>query len=145
MRDVVVEQDVKGTPLGGSCVYATPREFAKFGYLFLNDGCWNGTRVLPEGWVAASTTPSEAFVDFGTAADQYPSGYSWWLGVPVPERQVPSRWPDVPADTFAAQGHWGQRIIVVPSEDLVVVRVGDDREEPMNTNDLLKRVLEVVR
>ncbi len=145
MRDVVVEEDLKGTPLGGSCVYATPREYAKFGYLFLNDGCWQGTRVMPEGWVTASTTPSDVFVTWGDERAQNPSGYSWWLGVPVPERQVPSRWPDVPADTYAAQGHWGQRIIVVPSEDLVVVRVGDDRQTAMNTNDLIKRVLEVVR
>ena len=57
MQRAVLEEDAHGTPLGGSMVYATPRDFAKFGYLFLNDGCWDGERLLPEGWVAASTTP----------------------------------------------------------------------------------------
>lgn len=145
MRDVVVEQDAKGTPLGGSHVFATPREFAKFGYLFLNDGCWKGARLLPEGWVAASSSPSEAFVVGAPEGERRPSGYAWWLGRPVPTRGVPSRWPDIPEDTYAAQGYWGQRIVVVPSEDLVVVRFGDDRQEAMNTNDLIKYVLPVVR
>lgn len=145
MRDVVVEEDARGTPLGGSSFYATPREYAKLGYLFLNDGCWQGTRLLPEGWVAASTTPSPVFVAGAPESEQRPSGYAWWLGKSVPERALPSRWPDIPEDTYAAQGYWGQRIIVVPSEDLVVVRMGDDRQEAMNTNDVIKYVLAVLR
>lgn len=145
MRNVVVEEDVKGTPLGGSCIYATPREFAKFGYLFLNDGCWNGQRLLPQGWVTSSTTVSDAFATFADPSEDVTSGYMWWLARGVPARDLPSGWPDVPEDTYAAQGHWGQRIIVVPSEDLVVVRVGDDREAAMSTNELVKLVLEVVR
>ena len=66
-------------------------------------------------------------------------------GKSVPERALPSRWPDIPEDTYAAQGYWGQRIIVVPSEDLVVVRMGDDRQEAMKTNDVIKYVLAVLR
>ncbi|GMU63110.1 MAG: hypothetical protein AMXMBFR34_48730 [Myxococcaceae bacterium] len=145
MKRVVFEEDAKGTPLGGSMVYATPRDYAKFGWLFLNDGCWDGQRVLPESWVADSTTPSEAFVQHATKADEEPSGYAWWLNRPVPEHDAPSPWPDAPVDTYAALGHWGQRIVVVPSEDVVIVRTGDDREGSLPVNELTHLCLEVAR
>lgn len=145
MKRVTFEEDVKGTPLGGSMVYATPREFAKFGFLFLNDGCWAGERVMPEGWVKASTTPSEAFVASAGEGEKTPSGYSWWLNTATPSQNKPKPWPDLPDDAYAAQGHWGQRIIVIPSEDVVIVRTGDDRKGSIPVNELAKLALEVVR
>jgi CubicO group peptidase (beta-lactamase class C family) len=145
MKRVVFEEDAKGTPLGGSMVYATPRDYAKFGWLFINDGCWDGERILPEGWVRDSTTVSEAFVKYAKPEDDEPSGYAWWLNVPVPEQNKQRPWPDLPEGTYAAQGHWGQRIIVVPSEDVVIVRTGDDREGSMPINELGQLALEVAR
>ncbi len=142
---VVFEYDARGTPLGGSMVYATPRDFAKFGFLFLNKGCWDGERVVPEGWVDTSTTPSDAFVGYASENEKTPSGYMWWLNKPTPSQSKPKPWADVPEDTFAALGHWGQRIIVVPSMDVVIVRTGDDREGSMDVNELTKLALEVVR
>lgn len=145
MTRAVVEEDAQGTPLGGSMVYATPREFAKFGYLFLNDGCWAGKRVLPAGWVTSSTTPSDVFVASAPESEKTPSGYSWWLNRPVPSQNKPKPWADVPEDTYAALGHWGQRIIVVPSEDVVIVRTGDDRAGSIDVNELTKLSLAVAR
>lgn len=145
MKRVVFEEDLKGTPQGGSMVYATPRDFAKFGWLFLNDGCWNGQRLLPEGWVQAATTPSEAFVSLAPEKEKTPSGYSWWLNRATPSQMKPKPWEDAPDDTFAALGHWGQRIIVVPSEDVVIVRTGDDRKGSIPVNELTKLSLEVAR
>lgn len=145
MKRVVFEEDVEGTPLGGSMVYATPREFAKFGYLFLNDGCWDGQRIVPEGWVKSSTTPSDAFVASAPASELVPSGYSWWLNRATPTQNKPLPWADVPGDAYAALGHWGQRIIVVPSADVVVVRTGDDREGSIDVNELTKLSLAVAR
>jgi CubicO group peptidase (beta-lactamase class C family) len=145
MPRTTFEDDAKGTPLGGSMVWATPRDFAKFGFLFLNDGCWDGTRILPEGWVAASTTPSEVFVATAPDNEKTPSGYSWWLNRPVPSQNKPLPWPDAPDDTYAALGHWGQRIIVVPSEDVIIVRVGDDRDGSIDVNELTKHALAVTR
>lgn len=141
----VFEFDARGTPLGGSMIYATPRDFAKFGFLYLNDGCWNGERVVPENWVRESTTPSAAFVGYASEREKTPSGYMWWLNRPVPEQDKPKPWADVPEDAFAALGHWGQRIIVVPSLDVVIVRTGDDREGSMDVNELTKLALEVAR
>jgi CubicO group peptidase (beta-lactamase class C family) len=140
------EEDAKGSPLGGSYVFATPRDFAKFGYLFLNDGCWAGDRLLPEGWVAASVVPSSTFKS--TRAGDYttdPSGYMWWLNAAVPEVGLESPWKDAPIDSYAAEGHWGQKIIVIPSEDVVIVRTGDDREGSIPENDLIKFALPVTR
>ncbi len=145
MKRVTFEEDLKGTPLGGSMVYATPREYAKFGYLFLNDGCWNGERIVPEGWVKASTTPSALFAASSLEGDKTPSGYSWWLNQPTPSQSKPKPWADLAEGVYAAQGHWGQRIIVVPSEDVVIVRTGDDRKGSIPVNELTKLALEVVR
>ncbi len=144
--DVIFEADTRGTPLGGSMVYATPRDFAKFGFLMLNDGCWEGARLLPPGWVSTSTTPSDFFVNFAPETASRPSGYSWWLNVtrPPPIEQEPA-WPDVPEGAFSANGHWGQFIIVVPSWDLVVVRTGDDRKASVDLNELARLSYEVVR
>ncbi|MBE2248452.1 MAG: serine hydrolase [Myxococcus sp.] len=141
---LVIEEDAKGTPQGGSSMYATPRDFAKFGFLFLNDGCWNGERLLPEGWVAASTTPSDVYVAT-LPAEPRPSGYAWWLNRPLPAKGRPAPWPDVPEDAYAASGHWGQRIVVVPSEDVVMVRFGDDRKGAIDANTLIKLSLAVAR
>lgn len=141
----IFEEDLKGTPLGGSMVFATPRDFARFGYLFLNDGCWSGQRLVPSGWVAASTTPSAVYVSGSTPDDETPSGYSWWLNRAIAQKNQEKPWPDAPDDAYAAQGHWGQRIIVIPSEDVVIVRTGDDREGSMPANDIIKYSLPVTR
>ncbi len=132
MTSAVFERDRAGTFVGSSYVYATPRDLARFGYLFLRDGCWDGERLLPEGWVALSTEPNPAFLNdrsFEWARDgEAIPGRHWWLNVAVPELAVDSKWPSAPPDTFAALGHWGQTIFVIPSEDLVLVRTADDRE-----------------
>jgi CubicO group peptidase (beta-lactamase class C family) len=142
---VAFEEDVKGTPLGGSMVYATPREYAKFGYLFLHDGCWDGQRLLPDGWVKSSTTPSDVFMTSAPDTEDTPSGYMWWLNQP-PKAQKSKPWKDVPDDAFLADGHWGQKIFVVPSLDLVVVRTGDDRESGVfDDNQFMKLAMAVAQ
>lgn len=128
--------------------YATPRDLAKFGYLYLNDGCWKDERLFPEGWVARSTTVASdsGFRKkplFRDPDDVY--GWLLWLNSPVPELQITTPWPAVPEDAYAARGHWGQSITVIPSRKLVVVRVGDDRESgAFSLNLFLERVLAVV-
>jgi CubicO group peptidase (beta-lactamase class C family) len=147
MKSAAWERDGRGTLIGSSYVYATPRDFAKFGYLYLNDGCWNGERLLPEGWVADSVKPSEPFkakplyLDPGDV-----QGRQFWLNRIVPPTQPALPWPGVPDDAYAARGHWGQSITVVPSLDLVIVRVADDREpDPDRFNGFLERAIAVGR
>ncbi len=116
--DAVVEFDAAGTYLGGSLVWASARDFAKFGYLYLRDGVWEGERLLPEGWVDFSRTdPPEA------EGNVYGAGF--WVTTygedPDPSYQ---RRDAPPWDSFAAEGHEGQTIFIVPSRDLVIVRLG---------------------
>ncbi|MDC0674779.1 serine hydrolase domain-containing protein [Nannocystis radixulma] len=133
MTSAMFERDQVGTYVGSSYVYATPRDLARFGYLFLRDGCWDGERLVPEGWVADSTQPNPSFQK-GNSYEQFlrdgdaVPGRHWWLNLPVPDLAHERRWPAAPPDTFAGLGHWGQTIFVVPSADLVLVRTADDRE-----------------
>lgn len=115
----VVEFDPQGTFYGSSLIWASARDFARFGYLYLRDGVWDGERVLPEGWVDFGRTPGPA-----QNTDTYGAG--WWL--------TPAQGPGRPArslitdpglaDAFSAQGYEGQIVVVVPSKDLVLVRLG---------------------
>jgi CubicO group peptidase (beta-lactamase class C family) len=115
----IVEFDPQGTFYGSSLVYATPRDFARFGLLYLRDGLWDGARVLPEGWVDFARTPGPA-----NNVDIY--GAQWWLtpqhGDGRPARSLIVG--DEARDAFSAQGFQGQIVVVVPSKDLVLVRLG---------------------
>jgi CubicO group peptidase (beta-lactamase class C family) len=132
MDSAVFEQDRAGTFVGSSYAYATPRDMARFGYLYLRDGCWNDERILPEGWVADSAAVNPVFLveasfEWERDGDAVP-GRQFWTNHSIPERGIDSVWPDVPEDAYQAVGHWGQSITMIPSEDLVVVRTADDRE-----------------
>lgn len=106
MEKVEWWQDAAGNTLTYCCVDTPSRGFARFGQLYLNGGEWGGEQIVPQTWVDESVTGSPA------APDQY--GYQWWL----------TDYEGVPEDTFAAIGHDGQYIYVIPSLDLVVVRNG---------------------
>lgn len=115
----VVEFDPQGLFYGSSLVWMTGRDWARFGYLYLRGGVWDGQRVLPEGWVDFGRTPGPA-----QNTDTY--GAHWWLTPPTgdgrPARSLITG--DEMRDAFSAQGYEGQIVVVVPSKDLVMVRLG---------------------
>ncbi len=146
MGRATLERDGKGTPVGGSHFWATPRDFARFGYLFLNDGCWAGERLLPDGWVRESTALTEVYRK--KTRDQNPNdapGKSWWTNRAVPEYGIERVWKSAPEDTYAALGHWGQSVTVIPSLDLVVVRTADDRKSGFEFDKFLSLAIAVGR
>lgn len=147
LTSATFERDGKGVFVGGSYFYATARDLAKFGFLFLNDGCWDGQRILPEGWVFDSTQVSAPYLNRREEADnEYVEGRQWWLNRPSPDAPHVLPWPDVPGDAYAARGHWGQSAAVIPSLDLVVVRYADDRESgAFDFNHFLKLAIAVGR
>lgn len=116
VSSAVMEPDGAGTPVCSSYLWMTPRDWAAIGQFALQDGVWNGERLLPEGWMARSleVPPVDTTDDPGF-------GMSWRVNV-LPDGSP--RWPSLPRDTFYASGHDGQKVFVVPSEDLVVVRMG---------------------
>ena len=109
MADAIFEVDPAGTVIGSSYLYATARDYARFALLYQNDGVFNGERILPEGWV--NYTVSEASASDG----RY--GSFFWLNR---GRDLPS----VPEDMYACQGHDGQRIFILPSQELIVIILG---------------------
>ena len=127
MNSVVFETDAAGTYVGSSYIYATARDFARFGMLYLNNGNWLGEQILPEGWVDYTTSPAEA------SDGQY--GSYFWLN-------LSGKLPDAPEDTYFCQGHDGQWIIMVPSKDLVVVRLGYSDKSEFSNNLMMKEILE---
>ncbi len=145
MKSATWERDGKGVLVGSSYLHATPRDLAKLGFLYLNDGCWAGERVLPEGWVTQSTQVSGPIhlkrYDWGTGDVQ---GWQWWLNRPIPGVQDTLPWPSAPEGAYAARGHWGQSVTVIPSKDLIVVRTADDRDGSFALDTLLKLALAVV-
>lgn len=109
------EADGSGTPVCSSYLWATPREWAAIGQFALQDGVWAGRRLLPAGWVARTTTVT----DVPGEERGYAAG--WWVNR-LPGGGLVD--PRLPADAYWAQGHDGQRLVVVPSARLVVVRLG---------------------
>ncbi len=119
MRSAIIEPDASGTFVGAGYMYATARDWARFGLLYLNDGYWEGDRILPEGWVEYTRKPTPNT----PPADQY--GAQFWLNAGGEGRWLPG----LPTDLYSARGHEGQYVTIIPSRDLVVVRMGLTRDE----------------
>jgi CubicO group peptidase (beta-lactamase class C family) len=113
MRNTLVSTDRFGDFILSSQVYTNARDLARFGMLYLQNGVWNGERLISEEWIDFVRTPAPATVGRG---GQY--GGQWWL--------VPEDRNDVPKDAYSTSGNRGQFTIVVPSHDLVIVRRGLD-------------------
>jgi CubicO group peptidase (beta-lactamase class C family) len=116
-----------GTSMGGSGLYMTPRDMAKFGYLYLNDGQWDGRQIIPSDWIESSTSRhAEAGVPELSGFADY--GFLWWV-VPFGKYEA-----------YAAFGAGGQMILVVPGAELVVVTSTDSS----STMNLAAKVMQMM-
>ena len=139
MHSAVIEPDASGTLVASSFMYASPLDWAKLGQFLLQDGVWHGQRLLPAGWVAymATLTPESTRKDFGAHL---------WVRVPPPFNSALRPRPQLPPGTFHAVGHEGQFVSVVPSRQLVVVRLGLSRGAQVWDHEaFLSRLLEALR
>jgi len=131
----LLEPDASGTYIGSSYSYATARDFARFGLLYYNNGVWNGEQILPANWVRESVQPS-------IADKRKHYGYQSWLNG-YDEKDSTKRWyPDVPADMFFFDGYGGQDVYIIPSEKLMVLRLG---VHAIDENKFLKEVIQSIR
>ncbi len=132
MPDAVFDVDASGTQVGSSYLYATARDYARFALLYLQDGIFNGERILPEGWVKYTTTPAS------DSKGQY--GSLFWLN-------KSKDFPSAPEDMFSCDGHDGQQIFMIPSKDLVVVVLGysPKPDHAMNFDALLGDILGTIQ
>ena len=138
MSSAVLEPDADGGLVCSSYLWATPRDWARFGQWWLQEGEWEGRRLLDPAFVRWSTTPLELDgEDEGHAAH-------WWVNR-RPDGTV--RDPRMPADAFWAAGHDGQRVVVVPSAGVVVVRTGFDPArdgDELGVEELVAEVVEAL-
>jgi len=116
MRDAVLETDPYGNFLGQGYEMIAARDWARLGNLYLQDGVWNGERLLPEGYVTHVKTLAPAWVADGRPV--YGGGFFWVNG----DGATP-----VPRDAYSMQGAGGQSVTIIPTHGLVVVRIGKFR------------------
>jgi CubicO group peptidase (beta-lactamase class C family) len=138
MESAVIETDAAGDFIASSYMYASARDWARFGQLLLQDGVWDGERILPAGWVhyMATLTPQSTRHDFGAHL---------WLKIPPPFDDRTKALPQLPADVFHTVGYEGQFVSVIPSRQLVVVRLGlSRRDHAWNHHAFLVRLLEAL-
>ncbi len=123
MTSAIPKFDAAGTFLGSSFCFCTARDFARFGLLYLRDGVWDGTQILPQGWVDHARTPTP------NVPPEEPMGYGahWWLGL-------------AGAGSFSANGYDGQYVVLVPEKDLILVRHGASEAKKDNVRAWLADV-----
>lgn len=135
MKSVVFERDLSGTFLGGSGGWGVAKDYAKLGFLMLNNGMWENKRILPEWWVNFATRTVAPALLKRTSEDGEQRlnvesyGAYWWLNKKLKmNKQRP--YPNAPDDLYQAMGFRGQTMGVIPSKGLIIVRMGSDGRKP---------------
>lgn len=129
MTSMVIETDVAGNYVGSSYSWATARDWAKFGLLYLHKGNWNGKQIVNESWVDYTATPTR------DSNGEY--GAHFWLN-------AGGKYPNVPKDLFSSNGFQGQHVFIIPSKDLVVVRFGLVEHPVFDVDVFLKEVIAAI-
>ncbi len=129
MRSAIWETDASGTFVGSSYIYATMRDYVRFGLLYLNDGKWLDKQLLPEGWVNFSVKAGNG------SGGKY--GAFFWLN-------QSGEYPDVPRDMYMCRGHDGQYIYIIPSLELVVVRTGFSKKDDFDLKKFLADIVKTI-
>ena len=130
MNSAIVEVDMAGNFVGSSYGWATTRDWAKFGLLYLHKGNWNGEQIFAESWAKYVSTPTN------TSNGNY--GAQFWLN-------AGGRFPNVPKDMFYASGFQGQMVAIFPSNDIVIVRMGLKEDPEFDFDGLLSDVVKSVK
>ncbi|WP_394748791.1 serine hydrolase domain-containing protein [Spongiimicrobium salis] len=129
MHSMLIETDLQGNFVGSSYAWATTRDWAKFGLLYLHEGNWNGEQLFARSW--------DDYVRKPTAGSEGTYGAHFWLN-------AEGKYPDVPRDMYSANGFQGQRVFIIPSKDLVVVRTGLGAAPNFDINTFLKEIIAAI-
>lgn len=130
MNSMILETDLVGNFVGSSYAWATTRDWAKFGLLYLHNGNWNGENLFTKAWVDYITKPTK------NSEGKY--GAHFWLN-------AQGRYPDVPKDLYSVNGFQGQRVFIIPSKELVIVRTGLEEQSNEQFNTLLTQIIQSIR
>lgn len=129
LKSMMIETDIAGNYVASSYGWATTRHWAKIGLLYLHKGNWNGEQIINESWVDYVSKPN------GNSNGIY--GAHFWLN-------AGGRRPNVPLDMYAMEGYQGQMVFIIPSKNLIVVRMGLTEEPIMDFNTMLKDIVAAV-
>ena len=135
MKSALLEPDPSGVFVGSSFGFATARDWARFGLLYLRDGVWEGTRILPEGWVATAITPC-------ATSPRGDYGAHLWLNAGKQDDPKKRPFHSLPRDLFYLSGFEGQYVVCFPSHDLVVVRLGCTKKGGFDLHGFLRAVMQ---
>ncbi len=129
MHSMLIETDMVGNFVGSSYGWASTRDWAKFGLLYLNNGNWKGEQLFDPKWVDYVAKPTP--LSDGTY------GAHFWLN-------ANGKYPDVPKDLYSANGYQGQYVFIIPSKDLVIVRTGLAESPDFDVNVFLSNVVNAI-
>ena len=130
MHSMLIEPDMAGNFVGSSYGWATARDWAKFGLLYLHEGNWNGEQIFDKSWAKYVATPTP------TSKGEY--GGHFWLN-------AGGKYPDVPKDMYFCGGFQGQKVIIIPSKELVIVRFGLTEDEDFDFNGMMKEIITSIK
>ena len=130
MHSMLIESDMAGNFVGSSYGWATARDWAKFGLLYLHEGNWNGVQIFDKSWAKYVATPTP------TSNGAY--GGHFWLN-------AGGTYPDVPKDMYYASGYQGQKVIIIPSKEMVIVRFGLTEDEDFDFNGMMRDVISSIK
>ena len=130
MYSMIIETDYLGNYIGSSYAWATTRDWAKFGLLYLYNGNWNGEQVIDPSWIDFTKKPTNG-------SDGVYGGHFWL--------NAGGKFPDVPRDMYSCNGFQGQRVWIIPSKDLVVVRTGLHEYPFFDINEFLSEIISTIK
>jgi CubicO group peptidase (beta-lactamase class C family) len=130
MHSMLIETDMAGNYIGSSYAWATTRDWSKLGLLYLHKGNWNGEQLFDSSWAKYVSTPTN------TSHGRY--GAQFWLN-------ASGHFPDVPRDMYYCNGFQGQMVAIIPSMDLVIVRMGLTEEPQFDFNGFLSGIVVSVK
>lgn len=130
MHSMLIETDMSGNYIGSSYGWANTRDWAKFGLLYLNKGNWNGEQLFSPSW--------SDYVSKPTKNSDGVYGAHFWLN-------AGGKYPDVPRDIYSANGFQGQRVFIIPSKELVIVRTGLANDGDFEINTFLSEVCKAIK
>jgi len=110
--DGVMTQSVSGGGHNGGGIFINSEDHARFGLLFLNNGIWDGKRVISENWIKKSITPSKTNPEYG---------YMWWINSELGEDYKTTDWKYLPTNIYYGSGFGGNKVIIIPDENMVIV------------------------
>ncbi|MDO9183423.1 MAG: serine hydrolase, partial [Bacteriovorax sp.] len=144
IKTMTFERDSAGTYIGGAGAFATSRDLAKIGYLYLNHGVWNGNMIVSEEWINKMLTPSPGYISPGTKikniTDDGVYGGSIWLNKRI-KKEFGKPYPYSPEDMYMAVGFMGQLLIILPSQQMIIVRTGYDTAVNSKIDEFVSRAI----